>query len=449
MLYRSSLRRICNILVLAGVASVASAQLVNVDGLNSNGSGRAVSGLQVSQRGVINGVILLNGNPLPNLDSFEAGQGLQVTTGTKITYSMTNDAMTSLSLAHSQNTDIGTTNNSFTIGMGNSGDTKYLFLSDDFDQYLGYSSTFGYYRLNAGSLLVDGEVTADAFNGVGSGLTGISLPQLSDVTVTTPANGQVLTYNGSQWVNSAITGYVPTSRTISTDSPLTGGGDLSANRTISIPKATSSADGYLSSADWSLFDGKVSPTRAVNTGLGLTGGGNLSSDRTIAIDTAVVPQLGVNNTFAGSNSFKENITIYEDGNTPKINFGGGGVLEYDFTIPWFSFNQHVIAPSLEGNGSGITDINASNIASGTIDNARLPTTAQKFSGEVTILIGDNFAQLTSIPISAGDTVVVSYKGASNGGGALWADTDTVGGWYVFSTNYVSADTTIVWRVLKN
>jgi hypothetical protein len=44
--------------------------------------------------------------------------------------------------------------------------------------------------------------------------------------------------------------------TITTNSPLTGGGDLSANRTISIPQADSVTNGYISGADWTRFDNK-------------------------------------------------------------------------------------------------------------------------------------------------------------------------------------------------
>lgn len=54
----------------------------------------------------------------------------------------------------------------------------------------------------------------------------------------------------------AIAGLVPTSRTISTTAPLTGGGDLSADRTIAIPAATSAVNGYLTSADWTTFNSK-------------------------------------------------------------------------------------------------------------------------------------------------------------------------------------------------
>ena len=46
------------------------------------------------------------------------------------------------------------------------------------------------------------------------------------------------------------------SRTISTSAPLSGGGDLSANRTLSITKATTSVDGYLAATDFTIFNNK-------------------------------------------------------------------------------------------------------------------------------------------------------------------------------------------------
>jgi hypothetical protein len=50
---------------------------------------------------------------------------------------------------------------------------------------------------------------------------------------------------------------VPTTRTISTTAPLSGGGDLSADRTLSIPAATTSVDGYLTAANWTTFNNKI------------------------------------------------------------------------------------------------------------------------------------------------------------------------------------------------
>lgn len=61
------------------------------------------------------------------------------------------------------------------------------------------------------------------------------------------------------WVlkSSITTGFVPTSRTISTTSPLQGGGDLSTNRTFSILQSNTSQNGYLSSTDWNTFNTKI------------------------------------------------------------------------------------------------------------------------------------------------------------------------------------------------
>jgi hypothetical protein len=75
---------------------------------------------------------------------------------------------------------------------------------------------------------------------------------------------------------------VPTTRTISTTSPLSGGGDLSANRTLSITQANTSTNGFLSSTDWNTFNNKqaalVSGTniKTVN-GTTLLGSGNVAT----------------------------------------------------------------------------------------------------------------------------------------------------------------------------
>jgi hypothetical protein len=45
--------------------------------------------------------------------------------------------------------------------------------------------------------------------------------------------------------------------TIGTNAPLQGGGDLTANRTLSITQATSTANGFLTSTDWNTFNNKV------------------------------------------------------------------------------------------------------------------------------------------------------------------------------------------------
>lgn len=80
-------------------------------------------------------------------------------------------------------------------------------------------------------------------------------------------------------------GGVPTSRTISTTAPLTGGGDLSANRTFAITQANTSTDGYLSSTDWDTFNDKLSSlidgSGTSSSGNAIDLGGSLSQDAEI------------------------------------------------------------------------------------------------------------------------------------------------------------------------
>lgn len=64
-----------------------------------------------------------------------------------------------------------------------------------------------------------------------------------------------------QWTNVTLNNVdptqVPVTRLINTVAPLTGGGNLTADRTISIPQATSSIDGYLFHTDWTTFNSKL------------------------------------------------------------------------------------------------------------------------------------------------------------------------------------------------
>ena len=74
---------------------------------------------------------------------------------------------------------------------------------------------------------------------------------------------------------------VETTRSISTSSPLSGGGNLTIDRTLSIAQANNTTDGYLSSADWNTFNGKQAALqsgtniKSVNS-TSLLGSGNIS-----------------------------------------------------------------------------------------------------------------------------------------------------------------------------
>lgn len=59
--------------------------------------------------------------------------------------------------------------------------------------------------------------------------------------------------------------YAQTSVNINTTSPLGGGGNLSADRTITIAQSSTSANGYLSSVDWNIFNNKISKDGSTTT----------------------------------------------------------------------------------------------------------------------------------------------------------------------------------------
>ena len=71
---------------------------------------------------------------------------------------------------------------------------------------------------------------------------------------------------GDSYISSATywNGKVDPSRTITTTSPLFGGGDLSADRTLYMAQADAGHDGYLSQTDWSDFASRVPQTRTIN-----------------------------------------------------------------------------------------------------------------------------------------------------------------------------------------
>jgi hypothetical protein len=112
---------------------------------------------------------------------------------------------------------------------------------------------------------------------------GYELDEIHDVDLITtpPSTGDVLTYNGTLWVNQAPASGSGTVTSIATTSPITGG-TITTSGTIGINQATSIQDGYLSSADWSTFNGKqaalVSGTniKSVN-GTTLLGSGDLTT----------------------------------------------------------------------------------------------------------------------------------------------------------------------------
>lgn len=113
---------------------------------------------------------------------------------------------------------------------------------------------------------------------IGSNLTFAS-GTLSAGGLTSVAWGDITgTLSNQTDLQSALNAKVPTSRTISTTAPITGGGDLSADRTLAMHVADATHDGYLSSTDWGTFNSKQSALTIGNIsdagtdGITVTGG---------------------------------------------------------------------------------------------------------------------------------------------------------------------------------
>lgn len=115
---------------------------------------------------------------------------------------------------------------------------------------------------------------------------GWELDELHNVKITSPSNGQVLTYDSATqlWVNSSETGDISA---VNVTAPITGGGTSGAV-TIGINQsALTIAESQVTNLVSDLA-AKVPTSRTLTAGTGLTGGGDLTADRTFTLDNTVV-----------------------------------------------------------------------------------------------------------------------------------------------------------------
>ncbi|QDT26792.1 hypothetical protein Enr10x_21020 [Gimesia panareensis] len=139
-----------------------------------------------------------------------------------------------------------------------------------------------------------------------NGLTAESTASDSDyIAIYDGSAGAIRKQTRGEFLSGVTSGSVPTSRTISAGVGISGGGDLSADRTLSLDITGLTEEASTGSTDLlviydasageyrkqtrsnfiaGITSGYVPTSRSISTGVGLTGGGNLSADRTISID---------------------------------------------------------------------------------------------------------------------------------------------------------------------
>jgi hypothetical protein len=178
----------------------------------------------------------------------------------------------------------------------------------------------------------------------------LGLGNLSNVSLSSPANGQILQYNGTNWVNSTpsylttidtsnISNFYLKVRSLhSSTAPITYNSTTGA---IGITQATTSTNGYLSSADWNTFNNKASAytfsTGLTNTSNTITNNlstGISASNQNIYGSTASGGTLTLNSTtnaikgkiLFGNSAYDESNNYLAIGNTTtqnRLTIGGG------------------------------------------------------------------------------------------------------------------------------
>lgn len=202
---------------------------------------------------------------------------------------------------------------------------------------------------------------------------------------------------------------VPTTRQIITSTGLTGGGSLSADRTLSVLYGT--AAGTAAQGNDSRIVGAVQSSRAVSTGTGLTGGGDLSSNRTLSVvpgSTVQQVEVAKNGTLVGA---RKRVNIVEGANVTATITDNAGADRVDVTIA-----------STGGGGGGSTGTplvyyvaavdsttgekaKATVVCDGTADDVQIQTAINAMKGVGRVVLAAGTYQLAAVPNLYGDNDV--------------------------------------------
>ena len=158
-----------------------------------------------------------------------------------------------------------------------------------------------------GATTADGALTNFGASAVGKSLFSLT-NSVSDKFIKVNSNNTITLLNASD-TRTAI-GVPSSATTISTSSPLSGGGDLTANRTISISQSSGSVNGFLSSTDWTTFNNKQNAITLTTTGT--------SGAATLTGATLNIPQYSGGSGTVTNISVTSPLTITNPTTTPLI-----------------------------------------------------------------------------------------------------------------------------------
>ena len=288
------------------------------------------------------------------------------------------------------------TSGSYNTWLGYTASPGGILTSGSYNTILGAQVNVGVATLNNNIILADGQGNIrfrdDATSTILSRLAGVGTRM-----VVTDTNGALST----QAIPST-SGFVSNTRNINTTSPLIGGGDLSADRTLSIPAATTSVNGYLTSTDWNTFNGKQAALTLTTTGT--------SGAATLVGATLNIPQYSGTNIYNASGTLTAARTLTLGGFT--LDFIGSS-----FTSRFTSAGRLLLGTTTES--TYILDVNgtmrltgAITGGSGTYD-AALQVTSAGGVGRLTVR-NDGFIFINAnVDMCNGYLYARNYSGAGS------------------------------------
>jgi hypothetical protein len=276
------------------------------------------------------------------------------------------------------------------------------------------------------------------------------LSGLSDATITSPTGGQLLTYNqtGGYWKNTSLS-----AGTGITVTPTTGGAITVANTgvtsvtgtspvvssggttpAISMPAATGSVNGYLTSADWTTFNGKQ-PAGTYVTSVAATSpvtssGGTTPTIAMPAATTSVSGYLTSTDWNTFNNKGSGTVTsvtgtapvVSSGGATPAISMAAatGSVNGYLTSTDWTTFNGKQAALV---SGTNIKTVNGTTLlGSGDLSIPSAPTWQSVQTSNFTASAGNAY------PINTTSAAITVTFPASPSAGNIIIVTDYAGTW---------------------